>query len=248
LRWAQRGIASLTDVDFTEIARAESPRGEVVLRQRRVRNGPAVLELRANGIFVMDTAETSTEVALAAEALAAIADPRDVVIGGLGLGFTLEAVLADPRVEHVTVVEIEEALIGWLRDGTVPHGQALLADRRVKMVNADLAMAVVEARSSYDLLLLDVDNGPGYLVHDANGSLYEPEFLRRCRAILNPGGLVAIWSAAEAPELAATMRAVFDHVEQRALPVSLQGREVTYWLYLAGEQRPVTPPTAPGSR
>jgi len=143
LRWAQRGIASLTDVDFTEIARAESPRGEVVLRQRRVRNGPAVLELRANGIFVMDTAETSTEVALAAEALAAIADPRDVVIGGLGLGFTLEAVLADPRVEHVTVVEIEEALIGWLRDGTVPHGQALLADRRVKMVNADLAMAVV---------------------------------------------------------------------------------------------------------
>lgn len=219
-------------VEHEEVARAESERGELVLRRRIAADAPPVLELRANGVFVMDSAETSTEVELAAAALEAVADPRDVVVGGLGLGYTLEAVLADPRVEHVTVVEIEEGLVRWMRDGTVPHGQALLADRRVKVVNADLAMAVAEARSTYDVLLLDVDNGPGYLVHESNGSLYEPEFVRRCRDLLNPGGVLAVWSAAEAPALEGTMRQAFQDVGHRSRPVTLGTRQEDYHLYL----------------
>ena len=228
-------------MEYVEIARAESERGELVLRERRLdpadgwsggeSGASSALELRANGVFVMDTAETSSEIALATAALALVTDPRDVVIGGLGLGFTLEATLADPRVEHVTVVEIEEALIGWMRDGTIPHGRAMLADQRVKIVNADLAMAVAEARATYDLVLLDVDNGPGYLVHDSNGSLYEAPFVARCRALLNPGGVLAIWSATEAPALAATLAEVFGDVVETRCPVSLQDREEVYRLY-----------------
>ena len=91
-----------------------------------------------------------------------------MLIGGLGLGFTLQRVLADARVERAVVVEIEEPLIEWMRDGTVPHGPAILADARASVVNADIAMAIAEARSTYDLVLLDVDNGPGYLVHEGN--------------------------------------------------------------------------------
>jgi spermidine synthase len=216
-----------------EIARAASERGELVLR-RRIRPGaPDVIELRANGVFVMDTLETTSEIELAATALDLLDDPRDVAIGGLGLGYTLQRVLADTRVERVTVVEIEEALIGWMRDGTVPHGPALLADRRVRIVNADIVMAIAEARSTYDLLLLDVDNGPGYLVHDGNASIYQPDLLARCRAMLNAGGVLAVWSADRSPALAATMAEVFGDVEERSYDVLLQDRPEEYFLYLA---------------
>ena len=127
-----------------------------------------------NGVFVMDSLETSTEEALATTALEQVAQPTAVVVAGLGLGYTAHAVLTDPRVERLAVVEIEEALVEWMRDGTVPHGPAFLADERVTVVTADIRQAVAEARpATYDLVLLDVDNGPGHLVHDANAAVYE---------------------------------------------------------------------------
>ena len=151
--------------EYVEVARGESERGEIVLRRRIEERAADALELRVNGVFVMDTRETGSEIELAAAALDLVEDPRDVVVAGLGLGFTTQRVLADKRVERVMVVEIEEALIGWMRDGTIPHGPALLADKRVHIVDADIVMAVAEATSTYDLVLLDVDNGPGHLVH-----------------------------------------------------------------------------------
>ncbi len=109
-----------------EVARAESDRGELVLRERTEDDGSTTLELRANGVFVMDTRETSSERALAREALARHADPWRVLVGGLGLGFTLEEVLADERVRQVLVVEIEPALVGVVarRDGPARPGAA----------------------------------------------------------------------------------------------------------------------------
>ncbi len=227
--------------EVVEVARAESERGEVVLRRRtsgstdgeRSSAGADVIELRVNGVFVMDTVETRSEIELAAAALELVPDPRDVVVGGLGLGFTAQRVLADPRVERVTVVEIEESLVEWMRNGTIPHGPALLADERIKIVNADLLMAIAEARSTYDLILLDVDNGPGYLVHEDNARVYEEAFLRRCGDLLNPGGALVIWSAAIAPELKTAMRTVFGTVDERAYDVLLQDRPETYYLYVA---------------
>lgn len=219
-------------MDTTEIARAESERGEVVLRRRSAEHNVDVIELRVNGIFVMDTLETATEIELAAAALDLVSDPRDVLVGGLGLGFTTQRVLADPRVERVSVVEIEESLVAWMRDGTVPHGPSLLADQRVTIVNADILMALAESRSTYDLILLDVDNGPGYLVHEGNVDVYEQPFLERCGDLLNPGGVLAIWSAAEAPKLRSEMRKTFDQSDEMAYDVLLQDRPETYFLYV----------------
>src|SRR5262245_43565748 len=103
----------------------------------------------------MDTLETSTEQALAESALAQVDDPRAVVVGGLGLGFTMHEVLRDSRVEKCAVVEIEQSLVDWMRDGTVPHGPAMLADERIHIVVADIAVALAEATpASYDLVLL----------------------------------------------------------------------------------------------
>jgi len=221
-------------MDYTEIARAESGRGELVLRQRHENGAPAVLEVRANGVFGMESQETSTEQALADAALELVAEPRAVLVGGLGLGYTMHRVLADHRVERCSVVEIEPALGEWMRDGTVPHGPAMLADERANPVVADIALAVAEARdASYDLVLLDVDNGPDQLVHEHNNELYHPPFLGEVRRMLRPGGALAIWSAEASPELEATLEQVFGNAETIGYDVLLQGREEKYWLHVA---------------
>ena len=221
-------------MEYVEIARAESERGELVLRERRNEAAASALELRVNGVFVMDTLETSTERALASAALEVVENPRAVVVGGLGLGFTMHEVLADSRVEKCAVVELEQSLVDWMRDGTIPHGPSLLADERVAVVVADIAVAVAEARpASYDLILLDVDNGPGYLVHESNARLYTASFLADARAALRPGGALVVWSADAAPELEAALREVFGEVEAAPHEVLLQDRDERYWLYVA---------------
>src|ERR1700754_2900865 len=225
------------EVEYVELARAESERGELVLRERRPADGgPTSLELRANGVFVMDTVEVSTERGMATAALALVDEPRAVLIGGLGLGFTMHEVLADSRVEKCAVVEIEQALVDWMRDGTVPHGPALLADERVTVVVADIAVALAEATASaYDLVLLDVDNGPGYLVHERNAELYRAPFLETARRALRAGGALVVWSGAEAPELEDTMRELFGNADGHPYDVLLQDRDEQYWLYVARE-------------
>lgn len=229
-------------MEYVEVARAESERGEVVLRERRDPSDPdgtKILELRVNGVFVMDTLETSTERQLAAAALARVEQPRSVIIGGLGLGFTLHEVLADHRVERVAVVEIEDALVRWMRDGTIPHGPAFFADERLHVVVADIRMAMAEAtQSAYDLVLLDVDNGPGYLVYEDNAAVYKETFLAQVATALRPGGTLVIWSADESPDLAEAMESVFGDVapipfDVNLLPGEGRSRGARYWLYLS---------------
>jgi spermidine synthase len=218
-------------VEYVEVARDHGRLGETVLR-RRLTDG--AVELRVNGVFVMDTVETGSERALARTALAAVDNPRDVLVGGLGLGITADEVLADHRVRRLVVVEVEEAVLGWLRSGVVPHGPTLLADDRVTVVLADVHQAVDEAPgSAYDVVLMDVDNGPGYLVHEQNADLYTAPFLSRLRRLVRPGGAVVVWSASPAPALERAMIVVFDDVTVRQHEVRLQEREEAYWLYLA---------------
>ncbi len=221
-------------MEYVEVARSESERGELVLRERHPEtDGPTVLELRANGIFVMDTAEHASELALADVALGLVEQPRRVLVGGLGLGYTLDRVLGDRRVERCDVVEIEPALVEWMRDGTIPHGRQLLADDRARVIVADVAIAVAEAApASYDVMLLDVDNGPGHLVHQTNAALYREPFLESVRERLTPGGAIVVWSAARDPELAADLRTVFGEAEERSHDVRLQDRDDRYWLYV----------------
>ena len=178
----------------------------------------------------MDTLETTTERALANAALDLVERPTRVLVGGLGLGFTMHEVLADSRVESCTVVEIEQAVVDWMREGTVAHGPKMLADERASVVVADVAVALQEAgEASYDLVLLDVDNGPGYLVHDANEALYHPPFLQAARRAT--AQVLVIWSAAEAPQLCAAMDAVFGNVTAAPYDVRLGERDEQYWLY-----------------
>lgn len=219
---------------YETVARETTPRGEVVLR----RDPAGALELRVNGVFVMDTVRTATEEALAGVVLERLAEPSRVLVGGLGLGFTVRRLLADPRVRSVVVAEIESPVAGWMRDGTVPHGPAVLADPRVELRVADVRDVVATlvdvsgAAESLDAVLLDVDNGPDGLVHDANTAVYGPAFLAACGRVLRPAGLLAIWSATRSGDLEAALRASLDGVERLPYPVDLDGRAEEYSVYL----------------
>lgn len=210
------------------LARADGVLGEVALRRRP---GP-VYELIVNGVFLMDTTETSTEQLLGELVLAHRPTPRRVLVAGLGLGCTLAALVADPRPEHVDVVEIEPLLVQWLRAGLVPAAGRALADPRVRVRVADVRDALQDA-GPYDAIVLDVDNGPGFLVHDRNAGVYSEPVLAATGRALAPGGLLLVWSADPAPELAATLDGAVGPVEHLVRWITREGRKLDYHIYLA---------------
>jgi spermidine synthase len=196
----------------------------LVLR-RRADDG--ALELRVNGVFVMDDRETSSEELLASVALAG--SPSRLLVGGLGLGYTVRTLLADPGVREVVVAEIEPLLVEWMRDGVVP---SVLDDPRVTVLVGDVRDAVASS-ALLDGILLDVDNGPDFLVYEENAAIYESSFLAVCKDRLRADGVLTVWSSSASPALQDAVQAVFGHCEVKPVPVQLQGRAETYYVYQA---------------
>lgn len=209
--------------------------GEVVLRTRQDDAGGTVYELVVDGVFAMDTAHTATEQQLAAAALDRVAgDELTVVVGGLGLGYTVAALLADARVAAVEVVELEPTLLDWLRAGVVPGVDVTLRDPRVRPRVGDVRDVLpAMPPGSADCVLLDVDNGPRFLVHGTNALVYEEPFLRSCLDVLRPGGALVVWSADPAPELGQRLTDVAGACEELPLTVHRDGRTFEYALYAA---------------
>ncbi|MEU3732007.1 spermidine synthase [Streptomyces sp. NPDC033538] len=211
------------DYDIPEVLdRREGPHGEVVLR----RHG-ALLQIIANGCFLMDTSDGRSErrlVDAAADALAAHGGRRapHLLIGGLGVGFSLAHAAADPRWGRIAVVERERAVIDWHREGPLATLSAeALADPRAEIVEADLVRYVNETSDTYDALCLDIDNGPGWTVTEGNDGLYAPAGLAGCARVLRAGGVLAVWSAQPSPEFEETLRnAGFQQVRTEEIPVA----------------------------
>lgn len=209
------------------VARADSAVGEVVLRRRG-----QVVELIVDGVFVMDTVDVSTEVELAALSLARHPHPRRVLVGGLGLGFTAAAVLADRRVERVVVAEIAAPLVGWASEGLLPA--VGLSDPRLRLRTVDVGDLLGKTAGEWDLILLDVDNGPGFLVRQENAALYAVSGVRAAVGALRPGGTLAIWSSHRAPALLAALDSLgAGSVREVVRSVRREGRELEYAIYLA---------------
>ncbi|WP_433161428.1 hypothetical protein [Kribbella sp. CA-247076] len=219
---------------MSEVARAVSERGELVLRRR---TDDDALELRVNGVFVMDDVETSSEELLASAALASVRRPERVLVGGLGLGYTVRALLADPRVGAIVVAEIEPELVAWMRTGLVP---SVLDDPRVSVVVGDVRDVVLaQDDASLDAVLLDVDNGPDFLVYNENSAIYAPAFLAECASRLRTGGVLTVWSSSVSVDLEDAVASVFGTCAVRPVPVRLQGRAEEYYVYqgTSGRQR-----------
>jgi spermidine synthase len=209
------------------VARSTSQRGEIHLRRRT----DGALELRVNGVFVMDDQETRSEELLATAALEALNQPGRLLVGGLGLGYTVRALLADARASQVLVAEIEPDLVQWMRDGLLP---SVLDDPRVEVLVGDVRDVVRDQPDgSLDGILLDVDNGPDFLVYDGNAAIYRPDFLTDCRRKLRPGGILTVWSSSDSAPLASAVRDTFGNCAVRPVPVALQGRAEIYYVYQA---------------
>jgi spermidine synthase len=227
--------ARVSDDDELEVlGRASGAHGDVVLRRRTGRGG-AVTELIVDGVFAMDDVDTSTERALATETLRRCpGEHLRVLVGGLGLGWTAAGVLAEPRVAALHVAELEPALVGWAADGLLPGLPTLPAGRLTLQVT-DVAARLAGSPRQWDAVLLDVDNGPAFLVHQSNARLYEEAGLSTALAAVRPGGLLAIWSSEPAPELADRLAALpgTADVEHLLLPVERAGRRFDYAIVFA---------------
>ena len=154
--------------------------------------------ITVGGGELMNSRRGGSETALGEIACAQIrgaAAPR-VLIGGLGMGFTLRAALQalGPDAE-VTVAEIVPEVVGWARGPLAPVFGASLDDPRTRVVEADVGALIGAARAAYDAIVLDVDNGPDGLVRAANDGLYDAGGLRSALRALKPGGVLAVWSA-----------------------------------------------------
>ncbi|WP_381794173.1 spermidine synthase [Streptomyces niveus] len=218
---ATPGAPDATEARPVTLDRRDGPYGEIVLRRRPGDAGDEgdIHEIIANGTFLMDTSDGRSERLLIDAAQAALApDRRDglpsVLIGGLGVGFSLAHAAADDRWRRIVVVEREQAVIDWHHEGPLARiSGAALGDPRTVILHTDLveylraaAEATDEPTDHYDALCLDIDNGPGWTVTDENAGLYTPGGLADCLDRLNPGGVLAVWSAQPSPAFEEALR------------------------------------------
>ena len=163
------------------------------------------------------------------------ADAR-VLVGGLGMGFTLRAVLdrLGPRAV-VTVVELVPAVVAWGRGPLADLFAGCLDDPRVRLVEGDVTAPIRDGRADYDAILLDVDNGPDGLTHPANDGLYGQAGLSAARNALRRGGTLAIWSSAPDPRFTRRLeRAGFEVSEEVVRANGDRGARHVIWLARKG--------------
>jgi spermidine synthase len=191
-------------IDFEELDYQETELGALVLRRRRMQSlqGAEIFEIKLGDSFLMCSLFTKVEVALAKLGLAELeAGGLDVVVGGLGLGYTAGAALDNASVRSVIVIDALLPVIDWHRRGLVPQSAQLTSDPRCRFVHGDFfrladsaALDPEKPGKRFHAVLLDIDHSPRALLHPRHGSFYEGKALRRLAAQLHPGGVFAMWS------------------------------------------------------
>jgi len=233
---------------FEVLDQSPTPMGVISLRRRRdPTSDEDVYEVKLGDDFLMSSLFTVAEIELARLALAELSaalGPEtglDVVVGGLGLGYTAQAVLADPQVQSLVVVEALDEVIQWHRRGLLPVGRSLASDGRCRLVNGDFfAMAEGDTDRRFHGVVVDIDHSPRHLLHASHARFYQPAGVRRLVELLHPGGVFALWSN-DPPdeEYLERLVQVFPHVQAHVVhfPNPLQGREATNTVYVARADR-----------
>jgi spermidine synthase len=188
-----------------KLGEATAPDGTILVLYRHDRD----YYLRVDGIELMSTRRHKSEDRLAELVCAPLAQspaPR-VLIGGLGLGFTLRAALgALPPDAEVVVVELLPEVIAWNRDSSLDLAWRELADPRVTLVEGDVSAVLSASHAAFDGIMLDVDNGADAITTSQNAELYRAEGVRIAVNALRPGGRLAYWSASADRAFAATLQ------------------------------------------
>lgn len=239
---------------FEELDWHLTPIGAISLRRRiEPVTGREVHEVKIDDDFLMSSMFTEAEVALAELGLDRVAGRTglEVVVGGLGLGYTARAVLDRPGVAALVVVEALAPVIDWHRRGLVPLGPELVGDPRCRLVQGDFfALAAAGAgldpgRPGWpcDAVLVDIDHSPRHPLAPQNAPFYTADGLRRVAGALRAGGVFALWSNDPPDEVfLATMAQVFTDPVARVVAFDnpLQGRPAANTVYVgsAGERAP----------
>lgn len=205
------------------VDRREGLSGEIALRRRG-----ECFEVIANGCFLMDSSDGRSERLMVTAALDALDRPHGaaVLIGGLGVGFSLAEASADPRPGRIAVVEREQAVIDWHRGSPAPlrpFAGPGHDDPRARVIYDDLLSYLGTTSGRYDAVCLDIDNGPDWTVTDGNRDLYGPAGLDLVGRVLNDGGVLSVWSALRSPEFTRLLESRFAWVKTLEVPV-LPGR------------------------
>ncbi len=188
---------------FEEIDHQSTAMGEISLRRRLEPILQVdVYEVKLGDEFLMSSLFTASEEAVARLALAALSgDDLDIVVGGLGLGYTAKTALDDERVARLQVIELLPQVIGWHRAHLVPLGADLCADQRCSFVEGSFFAMVADGIETddgephrFDAILVDIDHTPSHLLNSSHAGFYQPEGLARVRDQLRPEGVFALWS------------------------------------------------------
>ena len=247
---------------FEELAWAPTAMGELSLRRRvDPQVGVEVFEVRLGEEYLMSSMFTTGETELARLALASAGgETLDVLVGGLGLGYTAVAALEDRRVSSLTVVEALGEVIGWHRHRLVPAAATLVDDVRTRFVEADFfALAarpgegIPGAPGRYHVILVDIDHSPRHTLAAGHRAFYSCAGLRQLGGLLHPGGVFALWSD-DGPdqEFVAALAEVFDPVEAHVVAFAnpLTGGRSSNTVYVAvavGHAMSLPPGEASGS-
>jgi spermidine synthase len=230
---------------FEELAWRATPMGEISLRRRLDPTvDQDVYEVKLGDEFLMSSLFTVAEIELARLGLAEVAgDGLDVVVGGLGLGYTARTVLEDDRVRSLIVVDAIEDVIAWHRGGLLPFASAVVSDPRSRLEHGDFFALTADADGldphepgrRFHAVLVDIDHSPSHLLHPSHAAFYTPDGLRRLADRLHPGGVFGLWSN-DPPEDAFTTTLAGAFVDVRADVVTfdnpLQRRTSTNTVYL----------------
>lgn len=231
---------------FEEIDYRETPIGPISLRRRRLISLDVdVFEIILGDEHLMSSLFTASEIALAKLGLAKLdGDSLDVVVGGLGLGYTAAAALEDARVGSLIVIELLDAVVDWHAAGHLPLDPPLGDDKRCQIITGDF-FALAQSNSGFDparperkfdAILIDIDHTPDWLLDARSGSFYSEAGLEQLAKHLKPGGIMGLWSDAKKDAaFTARLSRVFENAS--AEPVTfhnpLQDKPFTQTVYLA---------------
>ena len=189
---------------FEELDYQITPLGALSLRRRRqLKLDKDVVEVILNDEHLMSDIFTASEIALADLPLSGRTHKApDILVGGLGLGYTAQAALAYEHVRSVTIIEYLAPVISWHRDGLLPVGTELTDDPRCKIVEADFFASAVsdygfdkaKPHRKFDAIFLDIDHTPDFHLNQSHAGFYTEEGLVKLATHLNAGGVFALWS------------------------------------------------------
>jgi len=215
---------------YEELDFHQTPLGDLMLRRRRMHQlgDRDIYEVKLGDDFLMSSLFHEAESQMAKLALGHLrGDTLDVVVGGLGLGYTAVSALEDQRVKSLTIVEYMVRVIKWHQDGLVPLGETLTRDTRCRLVHADFFALSRDVGKSfdpecpedrYDAILLDVDHTPTNVLNQTNSRFYSEEGLEELSQHLKPGGVFALWADGKPEEsFTGRLRSVFTNARSHTI-------------------------------